>query len=99
MFLKDAIINHRLTVTEMQQAIAGFPLYVRTPTLELLNELFVRNLSFNLILLPGYFKFLCSIGFTKGDEYFPGCGEIRLPDGDVICITVGAHNLRQCDRS
>jgi len=55
MFLKDAIINHRLTVTEMQQAIAGFPLYVRTPTLELLNELFVRNLSFNLILLPGYF--------------------------------------------
>ena len=46
MFLKDAIINHRLTVTEMLQAISGFPLYVRTPTLELLNELIVNNFKF-----------------------------------------------------
>ena len=59
MFLKDAIINHRLTVTEMQQAIAGLPLYVRTPTLELLNELFVRNPSCSLITFYRTISYFC----------------------------------------
>ncbi|EFX74857.1 hypothetical protein DAPPUDRAFT_323929 [Daphnia pulex] len=39
-FLKEAILSRRLTKSESLQAISGFPLYVRTPTAELLNELF-----------------------------------------------------------
>ncbi len=43
-FLKECVLNRRLSKTESLQAIAGFPLYIRTPTAELLNELFVMNL-------------------------------------------------------
>jgi hypothetical protein len=42
-FLKEAILSRRLTKSESLQAISGFPLYVRTPTAELLNELFVTQ--------------------------------------------------------
>lgn len=46
-FLKESVLNRRLSKTESLQAIAGLPLYVRTPTAELLNELFVMNLLIN----------------------------------------------------
>jgi hypothetical protein len=42
-FLKESILNRRLSKPESLQAISGFPLYVRTPTAELLNELFVTK--------------------------------------------------------
>lgn len=42
MYLKDSILNQRLNRAEILQAIAGFPLYIRTPTLELFGELFVN---------------------------------------------------------
>lgn len=42
MFLKEAILQHRLTKRESLDAIAGLPLYVRTPTQELLHELYVN---------------------------------------------------------
>lgn len=48
-YLKDSILNRRLTKSESLQAISGFPLYIRTPTSELLNELFVNN-NLNSIL-------------------------------------------------
>lgn len=40
-YLKESILNRRLSKAESLQAISGFPLYIRTPTSELLNELFV----------------------------------------------------------
>ncbi|KAI9559672.1 hypothetical protein GHT06_013677 [Daphnia sinensis] len=39
-FLKESILNRRLSKSESLQAISSLPLYVRTPTAELLNELF-----------------------------------------------------------
>lgn len=42
-FLKESILNRRLSKSESLEAISGFPLYIRTPTAELLNELFVNT--------------------------------------------------------
>ena len=44
-FLKESVLNRRLSKAESIQAIAGFPLYIRTPTAELLNDLFVLHLK------------------------------------------------------
>ena len=40
-YLKESIANQRLSRTESIQALSGLPLYIRTPTPELLNELLV----------------------------------------------------------
>lgn len=50
-FLKDSILHRRLSKSESLQAVAGFPLYIRTPTAELLNELFVIH-HFNVYTKP-----------------------------------------------
>lgn len=42
-FLKESILNRRLSKSESLHAISSLPLYVRTPTAELLNELFVKK--------------------------------------------------------
>ena len=58
MYLKDSILNQRLNRAEILQAIAGFPLYIRTPTLELFGELFVNlNKSFVFIYSSKFINF------------------------------------------
>ena len=63
MYLKDAIIGQRLNRAETLQAISGLPLYIRTPTPELLNELFV-NIFFQLFK---YFNSLLNSSFFVKD--------------------------------
>lgn len=41
LFLKEAIVQRRLSKEESLEAVAGLPLYVRTPTQDVLNELYV----------------------------------------------------------
>lgn len=57
-FLKDAISNRLLTTAESIQALSGLPMYVRTPTLDLLNELYV---IIEILSLIGLNKCACSI--------------------------------------
>lgn len=41
MFLIDAVVNGQLTEMEAVQAVAALPLFVKTPTPALLDQLFV----------------------------------------------------------
>jgi hypothetical protein len=55
MYLKESIVNQRLSRTESIQALSGLPLYIRTPTPELLNELLVTNSK----IFPKLWKLSC----------------------------------------